>query len=100
MLNMVRRSRLELYFDVLQIIGSGVDKPTQIMYKSNSSWTVLHDILETLENGGFIKEEMRKNKLRYCITEKGENALSYHLKSLEGLVKDSLKLITENLYIQ
>ena len=87
---MVRRSRLELYFDILQIIGSGVDKPTRIMYKSNSSWTVLHDILETLENGGFIKEEIYKKRLSYAITDKGKNALSYHLRSLE-IFNDTIK---------
>ena len=36
---MVRRSRLEIFFDVLAIIARGVSKPTRIMYKTNLSWT-------------------------------------------------------------
>ena len=84
--NMVRRSRLEIYFSILEVILRGVTKPTQIMYKTNLSWSVLQEMFETLINGGFVKEEQEKNCLRYYITEKGENALAYHLRSLDGLV--------------
>ena len=84
---MVRRSRLEIYFDILEVIYKGTTKPTQIMYRTNLSWIVLQEMFETLITGGFIKEEIEKNSQRYYVTEKGENALSYHRKSLEGLVK-------------
>ena len=84
---MVRRSRLEIYFDVLAVIERGTNKPTRIMYKTNLSWTSLHEVFETLINGGFVREEKKKNSKRYYITDKGKRALSYHLKSLEGLVK-------------
>ena len=84
---MVRRSRLEIYFEVLEVIGREVDKPTQIMYKTNLSWIVLKEMFETLITGGFIREENEKSSQRYYVTEKGENALNYHRKSLEGLVK-------------
>ncbi len=85
---MVRRSRLEIYFDILDVINRGIDKPTQIMYKTNLSWTVLQDMFETLSNGGFIKEETRLNSKRYYVTDKGKNALSYHLRSLDGLITE------------
>jgi len=97
---MVRRSRLEIYFDILRVIDNGINKPTQIMYKSNLSWNVLQDILETLSNGDFIKKEMQKKNLRYYITDKGKGALSYHLRSLEGLVKDSMQTTINDLYIR
>ena len=83
---MVRRSRLEIFFDVLAVIDRGVRKPTRIMYKTNLSWTSLHDIFETLIDDGFILEEDVGTSKRYSITEKGQNALAYHLRSLEGLV--------------
>ncbi|MDQ1279177.1 MAG: 45 protein [Thermoproteota archaeon] len=83
---MVRRSRLEIYFDILDVINRGIDKPTQIMYKTNLSWTVLQDMFETLANGGFIKEETKLNSKRYYVTDKGKSALSYHLRSLDGLI--------------
>jgi predicted transcriptional regulator len=84
---MVRRSRLEIYFDILEVISRGTDKPTQIMYRTNLSWTVLQDMFETLASGGFIREEDKINSKRYYVTEKGKSALSYHLRSLDGLVK-------------
>jgi predicted transcriptional regulator len=84
---MVRRSRLEIFFDVLAVIERGVSKPTRIMYKTNLSWTSMHDVFETLIEGGFILEEEVGTLKRYAITEKGQNALAYHLRSLEGLVQ-------------
>ena len=84
---MVRRSRLEIYFDILKVIDRGTHKPTRIMYKTNLSWTSLNEIFKTLIKGGFIREELRKKSKRYHITDKGKNALYYYLKSLDGLVK-------------
>jgi predicted transcriptional regulator len=84
---MVRRSRLEIFFDVLAVIARGVSKPTRIMYKTNLSWTSMQDIFETLIDGGFILEEAIGTAKRYTITERGQNALAYHLRSLEGLVE-------------
>ncbi len=84
---MVRRSRLEIFFDVLAVIARGVSKPTRIMYKTNLSWTSLHEVFETLIEGGFILEKQVRTSKRYSITEKGQNALAYHLRSLEGLVQ-------------
>jgi predicted transcriptional regulator len=91
---MVRRSRLEIFFDVLAVIERGVSKPTRIMYKTNLSWTSLNDIFGTLIEGGFILEEAVGTSKRYSITEKGQNALAYHLRSLEGLVQ------AQQLYVQ
>jgi predicted transcriptional regulator len=85
--SMVRRSRLEIFFDVLAVIDRGVSKPTRIMYKTNLSWTSLQEVFETLITGDFILEEEYKNSKRYSITDKGRSALAYHLRSLEGLVQ-------------
>ena len=82
---MVRRSRLDIYFDVLKTIDNGTDKPTRIMYETNLSWTSLLSVFTALINSEFIRVEKMKTSKRYYITEKGKNALSYHIKSLEGL---------------
>ncbi len=82
---MVRRSRLEIYFDGLKAIDKGTDKTTRIMYETNLSWTCLLSVFDALINSDFIRKEKKKTSKRYYITEKGRNALSYHLKSLEGL---------------
>jgi predicted transcriptional regulator len=86
---MVRRSKLEIFFDVLAVIDQGVYKPTRIMYKTNLSWTSLHDVFDTLIEGGFIREEKYNKKKRYSITGKGRRALGYHRQSIDGLVQKS-----------
>ena len=87
---MVRRSRLEIYFDLLKVVERGVSKPTRIMYKTNLSWKTLHEILEVLVSKQFIRERRMGNSCRYSITDKGRGALAYHRKSLEGLVANKL----------
>ena len=82
---MVKRSRLEVYFDVLEAIDQGTKKPTRIMYKTNLCWTALHDVLNILASREFIREEKMKKTKRYYITEKGRNALSYYKKSISTL---------------
>ena len=84
---MGRRSRLEIYFEILEAILRGTEKPTRIMYKTNLSWITLQEIFEILMDGSFIEERMVKNAKRYYITEKGRSALAYHKRSLEGLIE-------------
>jgi predicted transcriptional regulator len=83
---MVRRSRLEIYFDVLKVINNGVVKPTRIMYKTNLSWFSLQKVFDSMIDGGFIREERFKKSKRYFITEKGRRALSYYTRSLNELL--------------
>jgi hypothetical protein len=42
-----KRSRLEIYLDVLRIVSQGEKKPTHIMYKANLSWVPVNDIITT-----------------------------------------------------
>ena len=44
-------------------------------------------MFETLINSGFITEERKGNTRMYKVTDKGRNALSYHLKASEELSK-------------
>lgn len=82
---MVKRSRLEVCFDVLEVIDQGTTKPTRIMYKTNLCWTALNDVLNMLKSRKFISEEKKKKTKRYSITGKGRNALSYYKKSISTL---------------
>ena len=43
-----RRSKLEVYLDVLWTIKNGTRKPTRIMYESNLSWKPLQRTLDSL----------------------------------------------------
>lgn len=82
-----KRARELIYIDILKVISRGIDKPTQIMYKANLSWENMQNIFETLIESGFIKEELKNNSKRYELTDKGRSALSYYMKSLDGLVE-------------
>ena len=92
-IDMYKRSRLEIYFDILNVIEKGNGKPTRIIsiqdaiYKTNITWNTLQKILETLLESGFIKEEIIEDSKIYQITNKGRNALSYYLKSKDQLVE-------------
>ncbi|MHA2313773.1 MAG: DUF4364 family protein [Candidatus Hermodarchaeia archaeon] len=82
---MAKRSMLEICFDVLKAIQGGISKPTQIMYETNVSWITLQTVFDSLISSTFIIMKRKGKAKRYTITEKGEQALSYHEKSLQEL---------------
>jgi len=77
-----RRSRVEVYIDILARIKGGETLPTRIMYGVKLSWNILQSALKSLISQGLIEEynEYKGNdrsKKFYRITEKGENVLKY-----------------------
>ena len=86
---MSKRSRLQIYFDVLEVIAEGTSKPTQIMYGTNLSWNTLSRVFEVLLTSQFLRKEKTKSSKRFYITEKGKQALAYYRRSIEGLVMPS-----------
>lgn len=72
-----RRSRLELYVEVLKVIGKGVNKPTNIMYKCNLSWINLKEILNFLLKQNFISVVDEDGRKTYRLTERGREVLEY-----------------------
>lgn len=77
-----RRSKFEIYIDILTQIRSGINIPTRIMYSSNLSWKPLKQILLTLIKQGLIQDFQidqgdKRTKISYKITEKGDNVLRY-----------------------
>ncbi len=78
-----RRSRLEINIDVLNVINSGIKKPTIIMYRSKLSWTNLQKILKSMIERGLIIEKHnelskdKRTKRTYEITEKGKYVVRY-----------------------
>jgi len=77
----LKRSRLEIYADVLTEIKSGTSLTIKIMYGANLSWTMIKKTLETLTAQGLIEEQTieggKRTKKIYTITNKGNNALNY-----------------------
>lgn len=79
-LQTTRRSRIEVYIEVLGAINNGIHKPTQIMYHINLSWKPLQRVLQNLVSQGMIKEENishNRTTTRYYLTPKGENTIIY-----------------------
>lgn len=76
---MVRRSKLDLYLDVLMAVKNGINRPTNILYKCNLSYKNCKEILRTLTEQGLIiiiKNESNGRRI-YKITERGINVLKY-----------------------
>ncbi len=78
-----RRSKLELYLDVLNVIKDGTSKPTRIMYGANLSWKLVQGILSSLVTQGLIDEidlstsrDKRTNRI-YNVTKKGDSVIKY-----------------------
>ncbi len=78
-----RRSRLKQYLEVLNVIKSGTEKPTRIMYGANLSWTSLKGILSSLETQDLVEmidvseSRDRRSARIYRITGKGEHLIRY-----------------------
>ncbi|MCX8171452.1 MAG: hypothetical protein N3E47_05715 [Candidatus Bathyarchaeota archaeon] len=70
-----KRSKLELCLEVLRVIGKGVNKPTNIMYKCNLSWTNCREILEFLIEQNLISPIEDNNRRLYKLTESGRELL-------------------------
>ena len=83
-----KRSKLEIYLDLLKVISKGTHKHTRIMYSSNLSWKPLMNILDALVDQGFIVTARRENRVTYEITEKGKEILRYFETAL-----DSIKIV-------
>jgi predicted transcriptional regulator len=82
-LNNSKRSRLEIYLDVLNAIKKGIDKPTRIMYRTNLSWKPLMEVLDTMMAQELIKTEKQGKHTLYEITEKGKNVRNYFNGAME-----------------
>jgi len=86
-----RRSKFEIYIDILNEIKSGTVIPTRIMYGANLSWKPLKQILKNFISNGLIVEQSsddgdKRRRRAYALTEKGDNVLRYFSKA-KGLME-------------
>lgn len=82
---MRRRSRLEIYLEVLETIMCGCNKPTNIMYRCYLSWASLKEILDSLVERGLVRVVERNGKRLYLITESGREVIN-RLKETQSLL--------------
>ena len=65
------RSRLSIVVSILEVIASGEERPTRIMYGANLSYDRLQKYLSSLVEMGLVKEEYTKSGSRYRLTPQG-----------------------------
>jgi predicted transcriptional regulator len=70
-----KRSRLEIYVDILKTVKSGVNKPTAILFRCNLAWKPFMGILETFVNNSLIEVVDRGIRKTYKLTERGQEFL-------------------------
>ncbi|UCH58031.1 MAG: hypothetical protein JSV18_03820 [Candidatus Bathyarchaeota archaeon] len=93
MRSLPRRSKLEIYLDVLWAVKRGTRKPTRIMYEANLSWKPLQKILKSMISQDLIvevdarAERDKRTSIVFEITQKGENIVKYFNRG-----KDYLRL--------
>jgi predicted transcriptional regulator len=80
-----KRSKLEIYIDILSAIKKGIYKPTKIMYRTNLSWKPLMEILDSLVGQELIKVKEDDEHKIYEITEKGKNVLEYFSRAMQSI---------------
>lgn len=85
-----RRSRIETLFDVLCVIGNGVEKPTHVMYKANLSWSVMQQYIEALLKKSLIVAETTEGKKRYKVSQRGRQVIQQYLS-----IKEDLNMVSE-----
>jgi predicted transcriptional regulator len=75
----VRRSKLEIYLDVLSVLAQrGPLKLTHIMYKANVNCSVLVEYLGFLMQKELVEERSGgKSRTAYAITQRGLTVLKY-----------------------
>ena len=87
----LRRSHLEIRMDILSCVKAGFDKPTQVMYKANLSWTALKEHLSALEEGALVRSVEYGTRRRYELTEKAYSVLAAYEKILADITAPAQK---------
>ena len=75
-----KRSKLEIYLEVMKAINRGTEKPTRVMYKTNLSWQPLMKVLESLQDQGFITGHKKGNCTVYKVTKKKKTCSNTSVK--------------------
>jgi predicted transcriptional regulator len=87
-----RRSKLEIYIDVLKVIKEGAVKPTRIMYGSNLAWNIVNKVLTDMASQDLITEHDvsesrdKRTKRMYEVTSKGIGVIKYFDRA-KGLIE-------------
>jgi len=91
--NKVRRSKLEMYVDILSVLAHrGPLKLTHVMYKANVNCSVLKEYLDFLIKQSLVEERtVGKRRVVYAVTQRGITVLKYfkELKQVLPIVEEA-----------
>ena len=71
-----RRSRIELYIDVLRAIHNGRASPSRVVYAANLSYDRVTRCINFLEEHDLVRRIEGERK-RYAVTERGSELIKY-----------------------
>lgn len=84
----LRRSRFEIYRELLTQVHNGDYQPNRMMYSTELPWYTFNQVMQTLISQKFLVEVDQIDKgsrARYKVTEKGERFLEYLGKALNSV---------------
>lgn len=77
---------MEIMCDILEVVSSGMERPTHIIYKANISWKVFNNCLKTLISKGLVSKTNDGKRDVYQLTEKGYAILHQYKDLRSGLL--------------
>jgi len=77
---------MEIMCDILEVVSSGMERPTHIIYKANISWRVFNNCLKSLTAKGLVVKENDGKRDIYHVTEQGYKVLNEYKELRAGLL--------------
>ncbi len=87
-----RRSILEIRMDILRVIRDGANRPTQIMFRANLSWSSMCPNLDVLVGRSLVNWFTEGSRRVYGLTPKGQQLVSA-FECVRGEVEDGPLLV-------
>jgi predicted transcriptional regulator len=72
-----RRSKIELYVDVLRAVYNGRRSPSRVVYAANLSYDRVMKCIDFLLEQGLVKRIDEEERKRYVVTERGKEVVRY-----------------------
>jgi predicted transcriptional regulator len=84
----LRRSVLELKIEILSAISEGANKQSQVIQRSNISWSMAQNFIRRLEHQGLIQSKRTRGRKTFELTERGKRVLHAYITMIRELELD------------
>ena len=87
----MRRSRMDIYWDILNFLLKEPKRSTHVIYNCNMSWTGFQEMSTILKQMNLVHEitSPRGGRL-FCITDKGRKAAEFNKKATKLMMIDGI----------